>query len=85
MVRPQVTPDHLRDEIERRIMVKKQTHKHVLHWLATQGYICKYNTLERRYKQWGITRRRLSIKPVVISYIDARFHIIFNNDRTIAE
>jgi hypothetical protein len=51
MVRPQAVPDHLKDEIERRIMVEKQTHKDVLHWLATQGYICQLPTLKRRCKQ----------------------------------
>src|SRR2546421_3752652 len=81
MVRSQAIPNHPRDEIERRIMVEKQRHKDVLHWLATQGYTCKLPTLERRCKQWGFTRRGLSTEPAVV----ARFHTTFDNDETIAE
>jgi len=73
------------NEIKRRIMVENQTHKDVLHWLATQGYTCKLPTLERWRKQWGFTRRGLSTEPAVVAYIDARFHSTFDNDETIAE
>jgi hypothetical protein len=61
------------------LWVEKQTHKDILHWLATQGYICQLPTLECRCKQWGFTRRGLSTEP------DARFHTTFDNDQTIAE
>ena len=51
MVRPQAIPEHVRPEIERRIMVEKQSQQDVLHWLADQGYTCEASILKRRCKQ----------------------------------
>jgi hypothetical protein len=51
MVRAQSIPVELRGEIERRIIEEKQTHLHVLQWLAGEGYIYQLKTLERRYKE----------------------------------
>ena len=45
MVRPPVIPHELHAEIERRILVEKQTHRDVLRWLADQSYICEEKTL----------------------------------------
>jgi hypothetical protein len=84
MVRPQAIPDNMRAEIERRIMIEKQSHKDVLHWLAGEGYICQPLTLRRRCKEWGITRRGLSAEPAVVSHINTQFHTTFDDDKTIA-
>jgi hypothetical protein len=84
MVRPPVIPHELRPEIERRILVEKQTHRDVLHWLAGQGYICEEKTLRRRCKEWGITRQGVGDDPAVVEYINKQFHTTLNDDETIA-
>src|SRR5438045_8558937 len=56
MPRPEVNLDHLRPEIEQRIILRKQSHKEVLAWLATQGIVINRKTLQRRIIQWGISR-----------------------------
>jgi hypothetical protein len=70
MVRAQAIPEHLRPEIERRILVEKQPQRDILQWLANQGYVCQAMTLKRRCKQWGITRRGLGVDPAVVSHIN---------------
>jgi hypothetical protein len=48
MPNPQVIPDELRGDIERRIMVEKQSYRQILQWLAGKGYIYIYRTLTRQ-------------------------------------
>ena len=84
MVRPQAIPEHVRPEIERRIMVEKQSQQDILYWLADQGYTYKASTLKRRCKQWGISRRGLSTDPAVLDYINSQFHTTLDDDATIA-
>jgi hypothetical protein len=50
MPRAQAIPDQLRPEIERRILVNKQSHLEVLQWLAGEGYVCVPLTLKRKLK-----------------------------------
>ena len=45
MPRPEVNLDRLRPEIEQRIILRKQSHKEVLAWLATQGIFINRKTL----------------------------------------
>jgi hypothetical protein len=84
MVRQLVIPHELRSEIERRILLERQTHREVLHWLAGQGYICEEKTLRRRCKEWGITRQGVGDDPAVFEYINRQFHITLNDNKTIA-
>jgi hypothetical protein len=70
MVRPPVIPDELRAEIERQILVEKQTHREVLNWLARHGHICEEKTLRRRCKEWGIIRQGVDDDPAVVKYIN---------------
>jgi hypothetical protein len=84
MVRRPVIPDELRLEIERRILVEKQTHRDVLNWLARKGYICEEKTLRRRCKKWGITRQGVDDDPTMVDYINRQFHTTLNDDETIA-
>jgi hypothetical protein len=84
MPRPQVIPDQLRPEIERRILTENQSQVDVLHWLAGQGYICQQRTLIRRCKEWGISRRGAGDDLTVLEYIDNQFHITLDNDEKIA-
>ena len=56
MPRPEVNLDRLRPEIEQRIILRKQSHKEVLAWLAIQGIVINRKTLQRRIIQWGISR-----------------------------
>jgi hypothetical protein len=83
MPRPQVIPDQLRPEIERRILTEKQSLLDVLHWLAGQGYICQQRTLIRRCKEWGISRRGAGDDLTVLEYIDNQFHTTLDNDEKI--
>jgi hypothetical protein len=84
MVRQQAIPHELRAEIEHRILVEKQTHRDILHWLAGQGHICEASTLKRRCKEWGITRQGVGDDPIMVEYINKQFHITLNDDKTIA-
>jgi hypothetical protein len=84
MVRQSAIPHELRAEIERRILVEKQTHRDILHWLARQGHICEASTLKRRCKEWGITRQGVGDDPAVVEYINKQFHTTLNDDKTIA-
>jgi hypothetical protein len=84
MVRPQVIPEQLRLEIERRILTERQSHQDVLRWLAGQGYICQRLTLLRRCKEWGISRRGVTEDPFIVEYINSQFHTTLNDDSTIA-
>jgi hypothetical protein len=84
MPRAQAIPDQLRPEIERRILVDKQSHSEVLQWLAGEGYACVPLTLKRKLKEWGISRRGLAAKPFVVGYIDGQFHTTLDDDKTIA-
>jgi hypothetical protein len=81
---PQVIPDELRAEIERRIVTEKQTHADVLHWLAGEGYICQQRTLIRRCKEWGISRRGVGDDPAVLDLINNQFHTTLDTDDKIA-
>jgi hypothetical protein len=84
MPRSQAIPQHLRPEIERRILQERQTHRDVLHLLAGEGYICQKRSLIRRCNEWGISRRGAGDDPVVLEYIDNQFHITLDNDEKIA-
>jgi hypothetical protein len=84
MPRAQAIPDQLRPEIERRILVDKQSHVEVLQWLAGEGYVCVPFTLKRKLKQWGISRQGLAAEPFVVGYINNQFHTTLDNDNTIA-
>jgi hypothetical protein len=84
MVRKPAIPLELRPEIERRILVERQTHTDVLHWLAGQGYICEKKTLMRRCQEWGITQRGVADDPAVVDYINRQFHTTLDNNKRIA-
>jgi hypothetical protein len=70
MPNPQVIPDELRGDIERRIMVEKQSYRQILQWLAGKGYICTYRTLTRQCQRWSISRQGLGTDVNVVSYIN---------------
>jgi hypothetical protein len=84
MPHPSSILEQLRPEIERRIVVDRQPHSEVLQWLAGEGYACIPLTLKRRCKEWGISRRRVSAEPFVVSYIDGQFHTTLDDDVMIA-
>jgi hypothetical protein len=86
MPRPRIDIDRFRDEIERRVMVQKQRHKDIVKWLAEQGCSTTQQTLLRRCRDWGASRRPTvtSDDPALIAAIQEQFSSTFDNDTTIS-
>lgn len=86
MPRPRIDIDRFREEIERRIMVEKQRHVDIITWLATQGCTTTKQTLLRRCRDWGASRRPTvsSNDPALIAAIQEQFSTTFDNDTTIS-
>jgi hypothetical protein len=86
MPRPRVDIDRFRDEIERRVLVEKQRHKDIVIWLAEQGCKTTQQTLLRRCRDWGASRRRTvsSDDPALIAAIQEQFSSTFANDTKIS-
>ena len=73
MPRPKVNLDRLRPEIEQRIILRKQSHKEVLAWLATQGIVINRKTLQRRIIQWGISRHGPAAHETAVASVESAF------------
>jgi hypothetical protein len=86
MPRPRIDIDRFRDEIERRIMVEKQRHKDIIKWLAEQGCTTTKQTLLRRCRGWGASRRPTvsSDDPALIAAIQEQFSSTVDNDTKIS-
>jgi hypothetical protein len=87
MPRPPIDLDKYRDEIERRVLVQKQRHKDIVKWLAEQGCQTTTQTLLRRCRLWGASRRPTvsSDDPLLIAAIQEQFSSTFDNDSTISK
>jgi len=84
MVMPEVDLDHLRPEIEERIIRRKESQKELLRWLASKSIVVQRKTLQRRINQWGLPRRGLSIEPKAIEQVEYLFHYTTKDDAAIA-
>ena len=84
MPRPEVNLDHLRPEIEQRIILRKQSHKEVLAWLATQGIVINRKTLQRRIIQWGISRHGPAAHETAVASVENAFRYTTKDDTAIA-
>ena len=87
MPRPALDLDRYRDEIERRVLVQKQRHKDIVKWLEEQGCKTTTQTLVRRCRDWGASRRPSvpSDDPDLIAAIREEFMSTFDNDATISK
>src|SRR3984957_13973150 len=87
MPRPPIDLDKYRDEIERRVLVQKQRHKDIVKWLAEQGCQTTTQTLLRRCRLWGASRRPTvsSDDPVLIAAIQEQFSSTLDNDSTFSK
>jgi hypothetical protein len=76
-----------REEIERRILIQKQSQKEILSWLAGRGIICTRMTLSRYCKSWGVRKNTTSsaTDPALLEGIRLAFDTTFDNDETIAK
>src|SRR2546423_6533089 len=86
MPRLAIDLDRFRDEIERRVLVQKQPHRDIVKWLAEQGCQTTTQTLVRRCRLWGASRRPKvsSDDPALIAAIREQFSNTFDNDTTIS-
>jgi hypothetical protein len=86
MPRPPIDIDRFRVEIERRVLIEKQRHKDIVKWLEKQGCTITQQTLLRRCRDWGASRRPTvsSNDPVLIAAILEQFSTTFDNDTTIS-
>lgn len=84
MPRPEVNLDRLRPEIEQRIILRKQSHKEVLAWLATQGIVINRKTLQRRIIQWGISRHGPAAHETAVASVESAFRYTTKDDTAIA-
>ena len=87
MPRPPIDLDRFRDEIGRRVLVQKQRHRDIVKWLAEQGCQTTPQTLLRRCRLWGASRRPTvsSDDPALIAAIQEQFSGTFDNDTTISK
>jgi hypothetical protein len=87
MPRPSINLDPYRDEVQRRILHEKYSHKDVMDWLATQGVTVNMKTLTRRCKAWGASRRTTTstTDPGLVDAIRNEYHSTTKNDKAIAE
>jgi hypothetical protein len=84
MPRPAVDLEPYRDEIERRLLQNHQGHAEVLAWLETEGVTIALNTLRRRCKDWGTTRRALTSDAAVIAQVEELYFSTHKDDEAIA-
>lgn len=57
MPRPPANLEPFRSEIEDRVFIQKQSQLGIVEWLSEQGVTCSKQTLLRRCREWGVTRR----------------------------
>lgn len=82
MPRAPAIPDHLRADLERLIITKKQPHSVVLNWLAEQRVVYQARTLRDYCKRWSLSHPVAS--EAVVCFIDTQFHTTLNDDAAIA-
>jgi hypothetical protein len=87
MPRPAIDLDPFRDEIQRRVLVEKQPLRDIVKWLAEQGCSTTTQTISRRCRLWGASRRPTvsSKDPALIAAVQEQFSSTFDNDTTIAK
>lgn len=86
MPRTATNLDTYRSEIEHRVFVRKQRQPKIVEWLNEQGVIVSRQTLQRRCKEWGATRRAKiqPSDPALIEAIENEFNSTEKKDEAIA-
>jgi len=87
MPRPLTNLEPFREDIQRRILIQKQSQEEILKWLKGKNIHCSKRSLIRRCKEWEASRWTTS-SPSNSSLLEAiqnAFNTTFDSDEAIAQ
>src|SRR6266516_2935627 len=87
MPRPLTNLEPFREDIQRRILIQKQSQEEILKWLKGKNIQCSKRSLIRRCKEWEASRWTTS-SPSNSSLLEAiqnAFNTTFDSDEAIAQ